>query len=150
MLIQSRCRLYCISHVVSPLLNHFTFNLKLQPGQPIPPSFTDLLKRMLHLDCDQRITPRGLLEHPFITLEGEIQTNSSFPEPTMVQPCSSSPEPSVNQPYSSCPEPSVDQPKGCFPEPIMVQPCSLPGSHTPSVSEEQREAPVDTTDSGQG
>ena len=31
-----------------------------------------------------------------------------------------------------------------------VQPCSLPGSHTPSVPEEQREAPVDTTDSGKG
>jgi hypothetical protein len=30
------------------------------------------------------------------------------------------------------------------------QPCILPGSHTPSVSEEQREAPVDDTDSGKG
>ena len=124
MLIQSRYRLYCISHVVSPLLNHFTFNLKLQPGQPIPPSFTDLLKRMLHLDCDQRITPGALLEHPFITLEGEIQTNSSFPEPTMVQPCSSSPEPSLDLPNKSSPEPSVDQPHNRCPKPSVVQPHS--------------------------
>ena len=74
---------------VSRLLNRFTFNLKVgtHPDQAIPPSFTDLLKRMLHLDCDQRITPLALLEHPFM--------------------------------------------------------CS-------SVSEEQREAPEDTTDSGKG
>ncbi|CAL8258648.1 unnamed protein product [Arctogadus glacialis] len=181
-----------------------------EPGQPIPPSFTDLLKRMLHLDCDQRITPHALLEHPFISLGKEIQTDSSCPEPTVDQPYSSSPEPTVDQPYSSspeptvdqpyssspeptvdqptiscteptvdqptisctepvmvqpyssspepsedqhystCPEPSVDQHYSSCPEPIVVQPCSLPVSHTPSVSEAQRKAPVDTTDSGKG
>ncbi|CAL8400601.1 unnamed protein product [Gadus morhua 'NCC'] len=85
-----------------------------RPGQPIPPSFKDLLKRMLHVDCDQRITPRALLKHPFF----------SFPEPTMVQPCSSCPEPSVVQPHNSCTEPSVDQPRNSCPEPTVVQPCS--------------------------
>ncbi|CAL8259596.1 unnamed protein product [Arctogadus glacialis] len=181
-----------------------------EPGQPIPPSFTDLLKRMLHLDCDQRITPHALLEHPFISLGREIQTDSSCPEPTVVQPYSSSPEPTVDQPYSSspeptvdqptisCTEPTVDQPDSSCPEPTLVQPynsspeptvdqpyssspeptlvqpyssspeptvdqhysscpepivdqrCSLPVSHTPSVSEEQRKVALDTTDSGKG
>ncbi|XP_056433700.1 homeodomain-interacting protein kinase 1-like [Gadus chalcogrammus] len=145
-----------------------------EPGQTIPPSFTDLLKRMLHLDCDQRITPHALLEHPFISLGTEIQTDSSCPEPTLVQPYSSSPEPTVVQPYSSspeptvvqpyssspepsedqhystCPESSVDQHYISCPEPIVDQPCSLPVTHTPSVSEAQRKAPVDTTDSGKG
>ncbi|CAL8382577.1 unnamed protein product [Gadus morhua 'NCC'] len=169
-----------------------------EPGQTIPPSFTDLLKRMLHLDCDQRITPHALLEHPFICLGTEIQTDSSCPEPTLVQPYSSSPEPTVvqpyssspeptgDQPYSSSPEPSVDQPTISCTEPTMVQPyssspeptveqptisyteptmvqpysssperivdqrCSLPVSHTPSVSEEQRKVSLDTTDSGKG
>ncbi|CAL8308787.1 unnamed protein product [Boreogadus saida] len=181
-----------------------------EPGQPIPPSFTDLLKRMLHLDCDQRITPHALLEHPFIILGREIQTDSSCPEPTLVQPYNSSPEPTVDQPYSSSPEPTmvqpyssrpepsedphdssspeptVDQPTISYTEPTMVQPyssspepsvdqhysscpepivdqhysscpepivdqrCSLPVSHTPSVSEEQRKVSLDTTDSGKG
>ena len=71
-------------------------------------------------------------------------------EASVDQPHTSLLEPSVDQPKCCFSEPSVDQPKGCFPEPIMVQPCSLPVSHTPSVSEEQKEASVGTTDSGQG
>ena len=176
MLIQSPCSLICIGHVVSHLLNHFTLTLKIanHRGQPIPPSFTDMLRRMLHLECDQRITPRALLEHPFISLEGEIKTNSSFSESTMVKPWRSFPEPTVDYPkVSSCPESTVGYPKHCRPEPRMdyLKVCSCPepimdctkgsspepivvfslsGSHTPSSSEDQREAPVDTTDSGKG
>ena len=30
--------------------------------------FMDLLKRMLHLDPEERITPGQVLEHPFITM----------------------------------------------------------------------------------
>ena len=59
-------------------------------------------------------------------------------------------EPSVVRPYSSFPEPLVVLPCSSFPEPLVVRPCSLPGSHTPSVSEDQRQAPVDTTDRGRG
>ena len=134
------------------LLNPFTFNLKAghQPGQPIPPSFTHLLERMLHLDYEQRITPHSLLEYPFTSPGNEIQTNSSFPEPSVGQPYSSCPEPSVGQPYSSCPKPSVGQPYSSCPKPLVVRPCSLPGSHMPSASEDQRQAPVDTTDRGRG
>ncbi|CAL8398063.1 unnamed protein product [Arctogadus glacialis] len=98
-----------------------------RPGQPIPPSFKDLLKRMLHVDCDQRITPRALLKHPFF----------GFPEPTMVQPCSSCTEPSVVQPHNSCPEPSVDQPRSSCPEPSVVQPhnsCTEPSVDQPHNS----------------
>ncbi|CAL8382597.1 unnamed protein product [Gadus morhua 'NCC'] len=93
-----------------------------EPGQPIPPSFTDLLKRMLHLDCDQRITPHALLEHPFISLGTEIQTDSSCPDPTVDQPYSSSPEPTLVQPYSSSPEPTLVQPYNSSPEPSVDQP----------------------------
>uniref|UniRef100_A0A8C4ZCN9 Protein kinase domain-containing protein n=1 Tax=Gadus morhua TaxID=8049 RepID=A0A8C4ZCN9_GADMO len=103
-----------------------------RPGQPIPPSFKDLLKRMLHVDCDQRITPRALLKHPFF----------SFPEPTMVQPCSSCPEPSVVQPHNSCTEPSVDQPCNSCPEPTVVQPCS--SCTEPSVDQPHNSCPEPT------
>ncbi len=30
--------------------------------------FVDLLKGMFHLDAEERLTPRQVLEHPFITL----------------------------------------------------------------------------------
>ncbi|CAL8320538.1 unnamed protein product [Boreogadus saida] len=95
-----------------------------RPGQPIPPSFKDLLKWMLHVDCDQRITPRTLLKHPFFSFPEPTmgQPCSSCPEPSVVQPRNSCPEPSVVQPHSSCTEPSVDQPNSSFSEPMMVQP----------------------------
>ena len=105
---------------------------------------------MLHLDCDQRITPRALLEHPFFSLGREIQTDSGSPERTMVQPYSSSPEPTVDQPTISYTEPTMVQPYSSSPERIVDQRCSLPVSHTPSVSEEQRKVSLDTTDSGKG
>ena len=58
------------------------------------------------------------------------------------------------------PETSVDQPNRCFLEPIVdhtmssfwekeTQP-SLPVSSTQCVSEEQKKAPIDATDSGKG
>ena len=56
----------CFGHVVSHLLNHFTSNLKVgyQGDQPNPPRFTSVnlggLARMLHLDCNQRLTPHSL------------------------------------------------------------------------------------------
>ncbi|KAK0143200.1 Homeodomain-interacting protein kinase 3 [Merluccius polli] len=75
------------------------------PGQTILPSFTDLMKRMLQLDSNQPITPRALLEHPFISLERGVQHNSSCPEPSH---SSCYPEPSVDHYNSCCPEPSVD------------------------------------------
>ncbi|CAL8308767.1 unnamed protein product [Boreogadus saida] len=108
-----------------------------EPGQPIPLSFTDLLKRMLHLDCDQRITPHTLLEHPFISLGKEIQTDSSCPEPTVVQPYSSCPEPTVDQPTISCTEPTVDQPTISCTEPTVYQPtisCTEPTVDQPTIS----------------
>ncbi|XP_056458411.1 homeodomain-interacting protein kinase 2-like [Gadus chalcogrammus] len=113
-----------------------------QPGQPIPPSFTDLLKRMLHLDCDQRITPRALLEHPFFSLGREIQTDSSSPERTMVQPYSSSPERTMVQPYSSSPEPTMDQSYSSSPERTMVQPYS--SSPEPTVVQSYSSSPEPT------
>jgi len=64
---------------VSHHLNGFTFHPKAGNvrGEPIPPSFEDLVKRMLELDPDQRITPRELLEHHFICLEIEEEPESS-------------------------------------------------------------------------
>ncbi|CAL8314153.1 unnamed protein product [Lota lota] len=130
------------------------------PGQSIPPSFTDLMKRMLQLDANRRITPRALLEHPFISLERGVQPNSCCPEPGLDRPNSCCPEPGLDRPNSSSSECSVDQPKSCCTERSVDHhnsgsslekeiKLSPPVSHTPSVSEDQ-EATVDTTDSGKG
>ncbi|KAG7265926.1 hypothetical protein CRUP_036119 [Coryphaenoides rupestris] len=43
---------------------------------PITSSFADLLKRMLELDPDKRITPSKLLEHPFMRWESEDSCSS--------------------------------------------------------------------------
>lgn len=71
-------------HVVSHHVNHFTFHPKAgsRPGQYIPPSLTDMMRKMLQLDPNQRITPRELLEHPFISLESGEQPTSGCPEPS--------------------------------------------------------------------
>ncbi|CAL8259618.1 unnamed protein product [Arctogadus glacialis] len=75
-----------------------------------------------------------------------------YPKGSRPETSSSCPETSVDHTKGSCcPETIVDHPKGSSSsEPIVVQPCSLPVSHTPSVSEAQRKAPVDSTDSGKG
>ncbi|KAK0133812.1 Homeodomain-interacting protein kinase 2 [Merluccius polli] len=87
------------------------------PGQPIPPSFIDLMKRMLQLDSNQRITPRALLEHPFISsLERGVHHNSSC-QPSGDHHSSCCPEPSGDHHISCCPEPSGDHLTSCCPEP---------------------------------
>ncbi|KAG7272269.1 hypothetical protein CRUP_008519 [Coryphaenoides rupestris] len=48
-------------------------------GEPIPPSFLDLLKWMLELDPNQRITPRKVLKHPFFCQESQDQPSSTSP-----------------------------------------------------------------------
>ncbi|KAG7260323.1 hypothetical protein CRUP_022825 [Coryphaenoides rupestris] len=66
-------------------------------GEPIPPSFLDLLKRMLKLNPDERITPRELLKHPFIYQESQDQPSSSS---TVQQPapCEDPSSSTVQQP----------------------------------------------------
>ncbi|XP_059195866.1 homeodomain-interacting protein kinase 3-like [Centropristis striata] len=46
--------------------------------------FVDLLKQMLHLDADKRITPSQLLEDPFITMGDLVD---SFPDSFYVKSC---------------------------------------------------------------
>jgi len=72
-------------------------------GEPIPPSLVDLLKRMLELDPDQRITPRELLKHPFICQESQDQpSSSSAVQPPSPSEASSSSSSSAVQPLSPC------------------------------------------------
>ncbi|KAK0148322.1 Circumsporozoite protein [Merluccius polli] len=89
------------------------------------------MKRMLQLDSNQRITPRALLEHPFISsLERGVHHNSSCqpsgdhhssccPEPSGDHHTSCCPEPSVDHHNSCCPEPSGDHQSSCCPEPSV-------------------------------
>ncbi|KAG7256754.1 hypothetical protein CRUP_035401 [Coryphaenoides rupestris] len=87
-------------------------------GEPIPPSFLDLLKRMLKLNPDERITPRELLKHPFIYQESQDQPSSSS---TVQQPAPcedpSSSSSTVQQPApcedSSSSSSTVQQPAPC-------------------------------------
>ncbi|KAG7256753.1 hypothetical protein CRUP_035400 [Coryphaenoides rupestris] len=87
-------------------------------GEPIPPSFLDLLKRMLELNPDERITPRELLKHPFICQESQDQPSSSS---TVQQPApcedSSSSSSTVQQPApcedSSSSSSTVQPPSPC-------------------------------------
>ena len=84
------------------------------PGQPIPPSFIDLMKRMLQLDSNQRITPRALLEHPFISsLERGVHHTSCCPESSGDHHSSSCPEPSGDHYTRCCSEPSGDHYTRC-------------------------------------
>ena len=43
-------------------------SLRCQADQTSCDVFMDLLKGMLHLDPEERITPEQVLEHPFITM----------------------------------------------------------------------------------
>ncbi|KAJ3600614.1 hypothetical protein NHX12_031594 [Muraenolepis orangiensis] len=63
-----------------------------------PTSITDLMKRVLQLDPNQRISPCAMLEHPFIYQDRPAQ---------LVQPKNGCPEPSVEHPNSCSDEPSV-------------------------------------------
>ncbi|XP_027134286.1 homeodomain-interacting protein kinase 3-like [Larimichthys crocea] len=47
-------------------------------------NFVDLLKKMLHLDVDKRITPSHLLEDPFITMN---DLSASYPKSLYVKSC---------------------------------------------------------------
>ncbi|CAL8269012.1 unnamed protein product [Arctogadus glacialis] len=135
---------------------------------PVPPSFTDLMKRMLQLDATQRITPRALLEHPFISPGRENQSNGGSPEPTVDPPDTSSPVSSVGPPRrkhscvqcgppdTSTPVSSVGPPDNSTPVssvdlPNTVSPVSSldpPNSSSPgpSVEPPDRSNPVSTVD----
>ncbi|XP_059923437.1 homeodomain-interacting protein kinase 2-like [Gadus macrocephalus] len=137
-------------------------------GGPVPPSFTDLMKRMLRLDANQRITPRALLEHPFISLGGENQSNGGSPEPTVDPPDTSSPVSSVDPPRrkrsrvqcgppdTSAPVSSVGPPDNGTPVSSVGLPDTVsPGSGLdppnssspgPSVEPPERSNPVSTVD----
>ncbi|XP_056459264.1 homeodomain-interacting protein kinase 1-like [Gadus chalcogrammus] len=125
-------------------------------GGPVPPSFTDLMKRMLRLDANQRITPRALLEHPFISLGRENQSNGGSPEPTVDPLDTSSPVSSVDPPRrkhscvqcgppdTSTPVSSVGPPDNSTPVSSVDPPnSSSPG---PNVEPQDRSNPVSTVD----
>ncbi|KAG7271870.1 hypothetical protein CRUP_028242 [Coryphaenoides rupestris] len=90
---------------------------------PITSSFPDLLKRMLELDPDKRITPSEMLEHPFISTphthcadqEGASvdHSNSWSSESSVDHSNSWSGESSVDHPNSCAGESSVDHPNSC-------------------------------------
>ncbi|KAG7271867.1 hypothetical protein CRUP_028239, partial [Coryphaenoides rupestris] len=87
---------------------------------PITSSFPDLLKRMLELDPDKRITPSEMLEHPFISTphthcadqEGaSVDHSNSWSSESSVDHSNSCS--SVDHPNSCSGESSVDHPNSC-------------------------------------
>ncbi|KAJ3611934.1 hypothetical protein NHX12_020214 [Muraenolepis orangiensis] len=87
---------------------------------PRAASITDLMKRMLQLDPNQRISPREMLDHPFIYQDRPaqlVQPKNWCPEclATVRHPKNCCPECGAKlvQPKNRCPKPSVG-PNGCF------------------------------------
>jgi hypothetical protein len=53
--------------------------LELPPDVPIPPSLRDLLSQLLEKDPARRITVAGVLSHPWVTEEGQLQLTGGAP-----------------------------------------------------------------------
>ncbi|XP_053270333.1 homeodomain-interacting protein kinase 3-like [Pleuronectes platessa] len=125
-------------------LMHETSGKDGDAGESDLANFINLLTQMLKVDPSERITPRGILEHPFLTmshLQGEFK-NSSYVESSkeMMNVCQERSSPSGEDAAKTTPETSLN-------EGTSTRAINPPQKHCPAgVSAEEPSASQASTD----